>query len=120
VTQSRDPLFETFQSVPKYFSFICELYVSSGIAGNAAIIPLHVCARGGTMSALEPKFGPIETWTTVSGMSRRVTYEKLGTGDLKALKLGARTLIDIEHGLTYMRSLPRARIRGPRHKDTPA
>jgi hypothetical protein len=60
------------------------------------------------------KFATIDDWCVISGMSRRVTYEKLGTGDLKAVKLGARTLIDVEAGLTWLRSLPPAKIRASR------
>jgi hypothetical protein len=49
-------------------------------------------------------------------MSRRVTYDKLGTADLKAIKIGGRTLVDVEAGLAWMRSCPPAVIRAPREK----
>jgi hypothetical protein len=71
------------------------------------------------MDSLLPKFAPIEAWSTISGISRRVTYEKLGTGELKAVKVGARTLIDVDHGLAYMRALPPAKIRAPRQRVQP-
>ncbi len=48
------------------------------------------------------------------GMGRRTTYDELGLGNLKAIKVGARTLIDVEAGLAWLRSRPAAVIRGPR------
>lgn len=66
------------------------------------------------MESVTPKYAPIGAWEIISGMSRRVTYEKLGTGELRAVKAGTRTLVDVDHGLAYMRSLPRAQIRAPR------
>jgi hypothetical protein len=47
-------------------------------------------------------------------MSRTASYNALGRGDLKAIKVGNRTLIDVEAGLDWMRSLPPAQIRAPR------
>jgi hypothetical protein len=47
-------------------------------------------------------------------MSRTASYNALGRGDLKAIKVGNRTLIDVEAGLDWMRSLPPAHIRAPR------
>jgi hypothetical protein len=49
-------------------------------------------------------------------MSRRVTYDRMGTGELKAIKVGGRTLLDVEAGLAWMRALPPAVIRAPRQK----
>jgi hypothetical protein len=43
-------------------------------------------------------------------MGRSVTYELLGRGILKARKLGTKTLVDVEHGLAYIASLPPAQI----------
>jgi hypothetical protein len=43
-------------------------------------------------------------------MGRSSTYEALGRGDLKAIKLGVRTLIDVEHGLAWLASMPAAEI----------
>jgi hypothetical protein len=47
-------------------------------------------------------------------MRRSATYNALGRGDLKAIKVGARTLIDVEAGLAWLRSLPPAQIRAPK------
>jgi hypothetical protein len=55
-------------------------------------------------------------------MSRSSTYEALGRGDLRAIKLGTRTLIDVEHGFAWLASMPVAEIttgRGRRPADPP-
>ncbi len=62
----------------------------------------------------EPKFGTIDRWMDLTSMGRRATYGALGRGDLHAVKCGSRTLIDIEAGLTWLRSLPPAVIRPSR------
>jgi hypothetical protein len=66
-----------------------------------------------------PAFCTIDTWISQSGMGRRSVYDYLGTGDLKAIKVGARTLIDVEHGLAWLRSRPAAVIRAPRQRRSP-
>jgi hypothetical protein len=66
------------------------------------------------MNAANPKFAPIRQWCAISGMSRTATYNALGHGDLKAVKLGRRTLLDVEVGLAWLRSLPPAQIRAPK------
>lgn len=63
-----------------------------------------------------PKFGTIDTWIALSGMGRRSTYDELGRGNLKAVKAGSRTLINIEAGLQWISSLPAARIRAPKSR----
>jgi hypothetical protein len=61
-----------------------------------------------------PKYAQITPdWEIISGMSRRTTYEKLGTGELRAIKIGAKTLVDVEHGLKWLHSRPPAIIRAP-------
>jgi hypothetical protein len=67
---------------------------------------------------ITPRYAPISDWCFISGMSRSTTYEALGRGDLKAIKLGVRTLIDVEAGLGWLASMPAAEIttgraRGP-------
>lgn len=61
-----------------------------------------------------PAYAPIEEWGRISGLSRRVTYDLLGTGELRAIKRSRSTLVDVQHGLAYLRSLPAAKIRAPR------
>jgi hypothetical protein len=43
-------------------------------------------------------------------MSTDAVYKALSRGDLKAVKLGKRTMIDVQHGLAWLASLPAARI----------
>lgn len=70
-----------------------------------------------THDAATPAFAAITpTWLAISGMSRSATYRALGRGELRAIKLGSRTLIDVEAGLAWLRSQPLARI-APDHKD---
>ncbi len=56
-------------------------------------------------------FASVTDWCALSGMGRSTTYEALGAGHLRAVKLGAKTLIDVPHGLEWLGSLPRADIR---------
>lgn len=72
---------------------------------------------GGTVP---PAFVTIANWCALSGMGRSATYEALGAGHLRAVKLGARTLIDVPYGLTWLASLPRAIIRQQGAKRTSA
>jgi hypothetical protein len=50
-------------------------------------------------------------------MSRSTTYEALGRGDLRAIKLGAKTLVDVEAGLVWLGSMPAARITTGRRRN---
>jgi hypothetical protein len=56
--------------------------------------------------SITPKFATITDWCDLSGMGRSVVYEELAKGNLRAVKVGKRTLIDVEHGLTWLRGLP--------------
>jgi hypothetical protein len=67
-----------------------------------------------------PAFCTIDYWISLSGMGRRSTYDELGRGNLKAIKVGARTLIDVEAGLVWLRSRPAAIIRAPRDRQRAA
>jgi hypothetical protein len=44
-------------------------------------------------------------------MGRRHSYDLLAAGKLRAVKSGTRTLIDVDHGLKYLESLPAAVIK---------
>jgi hypothetical protein len=59
---------------------------------------------------ITPKFGTIKTWCAISGQSRSRAYEALAAGNLKAVKEGVKTLIDIEGGLAWLRTLPQAQF----------
>jgi hypothetical protein len=60
--------------------------------------------------SVTPRFAPISAWCTLSGMGRSSVYEALGRGHLRAIKLGSRTLVDVEHGLAWLASMPPAEI----------
>lgn len=68
----------------------------------------------GTLSPSRCKYATIGGWREMTGMSRTGIYEAIGRGDLRAIKLGTRTLIDVEHGLAWMASLPAAQIVAPK------
>jgi hypothetical protein len=63
-----------------------------------------------------PAFCTIDQWQVLSGLGRRTIYALLATGDLIAKKSGKRTLIDVQHGLRYLDSLPTAKFRAPKPK----
>jgi hypothetical protein len=65
--------------------------------------------REGTMS-VTAKYASIADWRTISGMGRTSTYEAIGRGELRAIKLNNRTLVDVEHGLTWLATMPPAEI----------
>ena len=66
-----------------------------------------------------PSYAPIPTWCGLSGMGRTATYHALTRGDLRAVKLGTRTLIDVPHGLAWLNGLPAAVVRlAPAPKNT--
>lgn len=64
-----------------------------------------------------PAYATVPEWCRLSGVGRSTTYELLGTGVLRAKKLGARTLIDVAHGLAWLDTLPAATVRphGAKH-----
>jgi len=54
---------------------------------------------------------PIAAFAAQHGVSRSTVYRLLASGDLKARKLGRRTLVDVQHSQTWLQSLPAANIR---------
>jgi excisionase family DNA binding protein len=58
-----------------------------------------------------PHFATIIKWCEITGFGRRTTYEWIAAGRLRAVKVGRRTLIDVQHGLEQIRQLPPAQIR---------
>lgn len=53
-----------------------------------------------------PRYAEMETWMLISGMARSTTQDALACGDLRAIKVGGRKLIDVRHGLAWLGSLP--------------
>jgi|tagenome__1003787_1003787.scaffolds.fasta_scaffold20938858_3 hypothetical protein len=70
-----------------------------------------------TETTTTPLFASISRWCHLSGMGRTRTYEEAGAGNLRIIKVGGRSLVDVPHGLAWMRSLPTARIRPPTGSD---
>jgi hypothetical protein len=57
-----------------------------------------------------PVYATIPEWCRLSGMGRTRVYEEAGAGNLRIIKVGGRSLVDVSHGLAWMRSLPSATI----------
>lgn len=57
-----------------------------------------------------PRYMAINPFCAFSGLTRYKLYELLGAGDIRAIKVGKRTLIDVEHALAWLGSLPPARF----------
>jgi hypothetical protein len=51
-------------------------------------------ASQSTEAPVATRYATIQDWLVISGMRRSATYEALGRGDLRAVKMGKRTLID--------------------------
>ena len=47
----------------------------------------------------QPAYASVQRWCDLSGMGRSYTYYELAAGNLRAVKMGAKTLIDVAHGL---------------------
>jgi hypothetical protein len=58
-----------------------------------------------------PEFATIPMWRELTGMGRSKTYEELGARNLRGVKCGRVVLIDVKHGLEWLRSLPPVVIR---------
>jgi len=63
-----------------------------------------------SVASITPKYGPIPVWCRLAGIGRSKTYEMLADGTLRAIKVGGRLLIDIDHGLATFAAMPRAEI----------
>ncbi len=61
--------------------------------------------------SLPPVGRTVEATQTHYGWSRTFIYERLGMGDLHAIKAGRRTIITAESADQLFRSLPRATYR---------
>jgi excisionase family DNA binding protein len=68
-----------------------------------------------------PKYAPIPRACDITGLGRSTIYKLAGDGTLRLVKAGGRTLVDIEHALAWMATLPEASIapaRGPKPQAT--
>jgi hypothetical protein len=58
-----------------------------------------------------PDYATIRQFGARTGMSRWAIYTELSNGNLRAVKRGKSTLIDVQHALAWLASLPPAKIR---------
>jgi hypothetical protein len=63
-----------------------------------------------------PKFQTIKQFRAERGVGHTLTYQLIGTGKIKAVKLGAKTLIDVESADAFFLSLPVWTAKGPPRK----
>ena len=62
---------------------------------------------------MQPKYATIATWMALSDLGRTVTYQELANGNLRAIKVGRRTLIDVEAGMAWLAAQPAAVFHKP-------
>jgi hypothetical protein len=55
-------------------------------------------------------WAPIKEWCEISGLGRTVTYQRIALGNLRAKKVGRRTLVHVPSGLDFIESLPDANL----------
>jgi excisionase family DNA binding protein len=60
------------------------------------------------------KYAPVPRAIEILGVGRTKLYELAGEGHLRTVKVGTRTLVDIEHALAWFATLPTAKIAAPR------
>jgi hypothetical protein len=73
-------------------------------------------ANPSSADTIRPAYCSIDHWSALTDMSRRSVYDALGRGDLRAIKVGSKTLVDVEFGMNWLRSRPAAVIRAPRER----
>jgi excisionase family DNA binding protein len=57
-----------------------------------------------------PRLSTISDFSRLFGVGRTMVYQLVGTGELRAVKVGRRTLIDIESASAWANNLPPAAI----------
>jgi len=68
----------------------------------ASAAPAKPVAAVGEPAGTLPEYATINRWIEISGMNRTAIYEAMKTGELKAIKVRRRTLIDVKAGLAWM------------------
>ena len=63
-------------------------------------------SNGSQHTVTPPAFVTIAGWCALSGMGRTSTNLALNCGQLHAVRLGRRVLIDVGPGIAWLRSLP--------------
>lgn len=57
-----------------------------------------------------PRYAPIPRAIEITGLGRSTIYKLAGQGKLRLVKAGGRTLVDMEHAMHWMATLPVANI----------
>jgi len=76
----------------------------------------NTCSPTSPAGAAYPAYVTVPGWCALSGMKRTTTYHEISRGNLRAIKLGARTLVDVAHGLAWLATLPLATVALPGRK----
>jgi len=63
---------------------------------------------------MQPKFCTYANWVKISGISLTTTYDLLSRGQLRAVKVGKRVLMDVDYGLAWLAAQPRAELNSAR------
>ncbi len=71
-------------------------------------------ASGRPVSPVEPLALPVAAAMVASGLSRSSIYREAGRGNIRLLKLGRTTLVDMASVRAFLATLPVAPIRAPR------
>jgi excisionase family DNA binding protein len=57
-----------------------------------------------------PRYAPIPRAIEITGLGRSTIYKLAGQGKLRLIKAGGRTLVDMDHAMQWMATLPPANI----------
>ena len=69
-------------------------------------------------TSIVPEMVPLPKAPMIFGLSRSALYRLASNGDIKLLKVGARTLVDANSVRQYLSELPEAKIRRDPHRMT--
>jgi excisionase family DNA binding protein len=61
-----------------------------------------------------PRFAPIPQASKLIGLGRSTIYKLAGERKLRLVKAGGRTLVDLDHAMHWLSTLPLANIAPPR------
>ena len=59
---------------------------------------------------MEQLYASVADFQRIVGLGRSTVYEMLARGELRGIKLGARTLIDMPHAREYLANQPAAQF----------
>jgi excisionase family DNA binding protein len=79
-------------------------------ASEAAPAKTRAANKAAPIGRESPKYTSIRCACEITGLGRSTIYKLAGDGIIRFVKVGARTLVDIEHAMRWMAKLPVARI----------